>query len=176
MSKSSIRQTKGGAYEGREMVNDSTFVMKWGVDGENLRILPDTFYCRNRQDMTPRIIDENENYLVTRNRCGSECAELRYLPLIDSVDYYTCAYVFDYDLENHVVAHLDYSEHEDKIKVINLKSNEVQFFELNPRCMSAMTYYCVDSLSVKDGEFYLRWDYELTKDKSNVIEIRKKLL
>ena len=164
-------RTPNGIQINYRLVDDSIYFIEWGKEN-NLRTLPDTFYCDAPAFTKPRFIEGNENYLVLRFGCGSLCWAGIFLPLNKDRTPQTIYYYYDYDLENDLVVYADSEEEHATISVKNLKTEEILKYKMEVECESAIPTYCIDSLSIQNGELYYKWIPETYVNSEKGIEKR----
>jgi len=127
-----LQRTPNKSFIRHKLISDTSFVILWGDNSSELRLMNDTVFCQDRADEVPSLIDENEEYLVLQNRCGSECAEYHFLPLIDTLEYRSYSYVIKYDLPKHVVISIDHdSTISGSLKIQNFMTGSSKKMELD---------------------------------------------
>ena len=141
--------------------------LKYFCEGENLfieygndkfkKVLFDTFLCIAPGFRLPDLWKENEDFLILSFSCGSPCWGVYVLPMNSEDTAKQLMYHFDFDSDNNILINGDYDEstEEYSIYVNYLKSKKVERIELED-CGAAFTGYCIDSVSVKEGNLFIQ--------------------
>jgi hypothetical protein len=148
---------------------DSTITVAWG-NSEFRRTLP-PYSCNIAPVGIPIVKWHNKTFIGLTFSCGNPCWALIVLPMNQEDQTETFYYSYDWDVHNNQVAYLE----GDVLKVVELTSNRILEFPIQPNCNSAFVGYCIDSVNLETNELYVKWRTDIAFDGTEFKEIREKL-
>lgn len=159
------QKTRSGAIVRLKIVDDSTYYIQWG-NSTKMKTFPEKFNLEGAEAWIPRLIYENNDYLVMRGGCGNPCWVGYFLPLHEGSKPQMIHEYLGYDLENHLVAYVS----DNSIEILNLKTNSIEVHKTKG-CVSAFIGYCIDSLSIKNRTLKYKWipDSRIKSNKGMVV-------
>jgi len=134
-----------------KIINDNFYQVQWGIS-PNLKTYPQLFMLDGHETWIPSYIDENSDFIVLRQGCGSPCWIRYFLPLSDSLKTYVFNEYFEYDLNDNLVAYPG----ESYIGITNISTNVSESHQIG-KCDAAFIGACIDSLSIKDKILKYKW-------------------
>ncbi len=147
------------------------FQIQWFQDGQ-LQTFVDTFQVYGAEIWIPRFEDENENFVILRAGCGSNCWFEFFLPLKRGLTAKSIDNPLAFDIKQNYVAYVV-----DSLEILNFKTDKLQKFPLDSCTSDVMPYICIDtiyfgikSLSYK-WDHSARWDYTPKKARQLRIKI-----
>ncbi len=101
----------------------------------------------------PRLVAENENYVVLRSSCGSPCWVGLFLPLYKGGRAKAVHEYIAFDINAKLVAYVSSS---DSIAILNLRTFQKQYFHPG-KCESAFLGYCIDTAYFENNSLHYKW-------------------
>jgi hypothetical protein len=140
--------------------SDSTYVVFW--ENKDFKRKLDEFQVSSDSGY-PRFKLENDKSLILRAGCGSPCWTGFILPLNAMSPVRVYSMPLAYDMERNLVVLPGEFRPDTMLWVENFVSSAHQAIP-GPGCPSAFVGYCVDSLSFRGNELYIRWITDFEKD------------
>jgi hypothetical protein len=162
------RKTKYAHFIQLKLVDDSSYYIRWG-NSLKQKTFPIKFNLDGHESWIPRLVYENNDYLVLNQSCGSPCWIGYFLPLNDEVKPQIFNEYLDFDLKNHLVA---YVNKHSELEITNLQTQKKQIFKIP--CSSAFLGYCIENITLKNKKL----KYKLNTDpgnKSSIISVTEKI-
>jgi hypothetical protein len=154
---SDIKTPKGHLIKFKK--TDKVFYIQWQTN-DSLRTLDYPFDLNGADAWFPRLIDENEDYLLLKAACGNPCWIGIFLPLYKKGIPQIVHEYIAVDLNSDLVASINDT---DSIEILNLKTSRRQSF--NPgKCESSFPGGCMDTAYFKDNIFYYNWTEDTNKN------------
>ena len=163
-------RTPSGAIIKLQVINDSLYLIQWG-DSTHIHTYPQIFYLNGHESWIPKYKDENNNYIVLDEGCGSPCWVGIFLPKADRLSAFEAHEYLGYDLDKFLVA---YIKDKNSIEIYNLKTRQIDDHIVNG-CVSAFLGYCIDSLKIENGYLTYKWFPNAEKEAKKGIIKREKI-
>ena len=161
--------TKKGKIIETKSIGKGYYLLEWGYRN-GLKTFPDTFSCIYPPSQ-PYFVEENNNYLVLRNGCGTNCWFIFFLPMYktQAKSFFKPLY---YNIERDIVItwlwQNDFSESTDTIIVTDLKKNKQEKIKIKDKCVYDIATEPCGSLKkiwVKNNVLYYDWIYRVDRPK-----------
>jgi len=147
--------SKNNNYVKYHVINKSATI-EYGNNSMH-RYLNEKYSCAIADARVPHFEWDNKDFIGLRFGCGSPCWGTIVLPLNLTDSVRVILYNLDVDPKNNIIVYLG-GENYDKLIVENIKTKSKQIIELNKKnCSAAFIGYCLDSVSINEGELYYRF-------------------
>jgi hypothetical protein len=131
-----------------------------------------TFPCDLAPVNIPSYKWKNDKFICLSFGCGSPCWANIFLPLFDTdLGSRVIYYVFDSDIQNNQIVYEDNFS----LTIENLISNKKLNIQFETDCGEAFIGYYIDSISLSNNSFYVRWKDNVDKEEKIEEKYIKKL-
>ena len=154
--------TENGYFVKYSLVSDTSYIISWG----------NKKFHRNLDEKTigadawyPRYEYSNDSVIILRAGCGNPCWYALILPLNKNKQIRRVDFPEGYDMKNNLIVYLG---NNDTLIVIENYLDGKRKAIIGKNCGSSFNGYCIDSISINNRQFYMRWftDYEFDKPKN----------
>lgn len=130
-----------------------TIQIQWFQDGQLKTFSEMNFSVYDAEIWIPRFEGENDDFVILRAGCGSNCWLELFLPLKNGLTARWVDNPLACDLKQNYVAYVI-----DSLEILNFKTDKSQKFALDSCTSDVMRYICIDTIYFGNKTVSYKWD------------------